>query len=64
MGWKMRFAVVEDNETLANGIAHQLRDQGHSVDVLHDGAEALTFLRQDGRRSGYPGRKPAVIERS
>jgi len=43
----MRFAVVEDNETLANGIAHQLRDQGHSVDVLHDGAEALTFLRQD-----------------
>jgi two-component system OmpR family response regulator len=48
MGRKMRFAVVEDNETLANGIAHQLRDQGHSVDVLHDGAEALTFLRQDG----------------
>ncbi len=47
MGWEMRFAVVEDNETLANGIAHQLRDQGHSVDVLHDGAEAITFLRQD-----------------
>ena len=44
----MRFAVVEDNETLANGIAHQLRDQGHSVDVLHDGEEALSFLRQDG----------------
>lgn len=43
----MRFAVVEDNETLANGIAHQLRDQGHAVDVLHDGAEALDFLRQD-----------------
>ncbi len=43
----MRFAVVEDNETLANGIAHQLRDQGHSVDILHDGGEALDFLRQD-----------------
>ncbi|MFK7877866.1 MAG: response regulator transcription factor [Paracoccaceae bacterium] len=43
----MRFAVIEDNETLANGIAHQLRDQGHAVDVLHDGAEALDFLRQD-----------------
>ena len=43
----MRFAVVEDNETLANGIAHQLRDQGHAVDVLHDGTEALDFLRQD-----------------
>ena len=27
----MRFAVVEDNETLAKGIAHQLRDQGHSA---------------------------------
>lgn len=43
----MRFAVVEDNKTLANGIAHQLRDQGHAVDVLHDGAEALEFILQD-----------------
>ena len=44
----MRFAVVEDNKTLANGIAHQLRDQGHAVDVLHDGAEALAFIQHDG----------------
>ena len=44
---KMRFAVVEDNQTLAKGIAHQLRDQGHGVDVLHDGAAALEFLLQD-----------------
>lgn len=44
----MRFAVVEDNTTLANGIAHQLRDQGHAVDILHDGAQALEFLRHDG----------------
>ncbi len=43
----MRFAVVEDNQTLANGIAHQLQDQGHAVDVLSDGAEALDFLLQD-----------------
>ena len=45
---KVRFAVVEDNKTLANGIAHQLRDQGHAVDVLRDGAEALTFIKHDG----------------
>jgi len=44
----MRFAVVEDNTTLANGIAHQLRDQGHAVDVLHDGADALAFIQHDG----------------
>ncbi len=46
-GQKMRFAIVEDNQTLAKGIAHQLRDQGHGVDVLHDGADALEFLLHD-----------------
>jgi len=44
----MRFVVVEDNQTLAKGIAHQLRDQGHAADVLFDGAEALDFLLHDG----------------
>ncbi len=43
----MRIAIVEDNVVLANGIAHQLRDQGHAVNVLHDGQDALTFLTQD-----------------
>ena len=43
----MRIVIVEDNETLANAIAHQLRDQGHSVNLLHDGQSALEFLRQE-----------------
>lgn len=44
----MRIAVIEDNVALANGIAHQLRDQGHAVNVLHDGDQALAFVKQDG----------------
>ena len=44
----MRIALVEDNVSLAKGIAYQLRDAGHSVDILHDGDEADVFLRQEG----------------
>ncbi len=44
----MRIAVIEDNTDLANGLAYSLRDRGHSVDVLHDGAEADAFLAQEG----------------
>lgn len=43
----MRIALVEDNVSLAKGIAYQLQDAGHSVDVLHDGEEAEIFLRQE-----------------
>lgn len=43
----MRIAVIEDNKTLANGLAHQLRDQGHAVDVLNDGDIGADFLRQE-----------------
>ena len=43
----MRIALVEDNVSLAKGIAYQLRDAGHSVDVLHHGDDADTFLRQE-----------------
>jgi two-component system OmpR family response regulator len=43
----MRIAIIEDNKTLANGIAHLLRDQGHAVDVINDGAEGLEFLAQE-----------------
>ncbi|CTQ73116.1 response regulator transcription factor [Roseibium alexandrii] len=43
----MRIALVEDNVNLAKGIAYQLRDAGHSVDVLHHGDDADTFLRQE-----------------
>ncbi|MET1416871.1 response regulator transcription factor [Roseibium sp. HPY-6] len=44
----MRIALVEDNVSLAKGIAYQLRDAGHSVDILHDGDDAEAFLRQEG----------------
>ena len=44
----MRIAVIEDNKTLANGIAYRLRDVGHAVDVLHDGEEAAAFLAREG----------------
>lgn len=43
----MRIALVEDNVSLAKGIAYQLQDAGHSVDVLHDGEDAEIFLRQE-----------------
>lgn len=43
----MRIAVIEDNKTLANGLAHQLRDQGHAVDVINDGDMGALFLRQE-----------------
>ena len=44
----MRVVIVEDNESVAKGIAYVLRDAGHAVDLLHDGAEADAFLRDDG----------------
>ncbi len=44
----MRIVIVEDNVSVAKGIAYHLQDQGHAVDLLHDGAEADMFLRDDG----------------
>ena len=41
----MRIVIVEDNISVAKGVAYRLRDEGHAVDVLHDGAEAVDFLR-------------------
>lgn len=43
----MRILVVEDNLSLAKGIAYRLEDDGHSVDLLHDGNAAGSFLRQE-----------------
>ncbi|MEM6824289.1 MAG: response regulator transcription factor [Pseudomonadota bacterium] len=43
----MRILVVEDNLSLAKGIAYRLEDEGHSVDLLHDGEDADTFLAQE-----------------
>lgn len=44
----MRIAIVEDNESVAKGIAYVLRDAGHAVDLIHDGAAADDYLRDDG----------------
>ena len=44
----MRIVIVEDNESVAKGIAYVLRDTGHAVDLIHDGAEADDFLHSDG----------------
>ena len=44
----MRIVVVEDNISVAKGICYNLQDAGHAVDLLHDGAEADAFLRDDG----------------
>lgn len=43
----MRITLVEDNVSLAKGIAYRLQDAGHAVDVLHDGDAARGFLRSD-----------------
>jgi len=43
----MRITVVEDNISLAKGIAYSLEDAGHAVDLLHDGSEAEAFLASD-----------------
>lgn len=44
----MRIVVIEDNQSLASGIAHRLRDQGHAVDVLDDGETGDAFLASEG----------------
>ena len=43
----MRIAIVEDNESVAKGIAYRLEDRGHATDLIHDGAAADTFLQGD-----------------
>ena len=44
----MHIVVVEDHLSLAKGIAYQLRDEGHAVDLLHDGDDAAAFLPDSG----------------
>ena len=43
----MRITVIEDNVGLAHGIAHCFVDQGHAVNMLHDGQAGLDFLLQE-----------------
>lgn len=47
-GKKLRIAIVEDNMSVAMGIAYRLQDRGHATDLLHDGEAADQFLRDDG----------------
>jgi DNA-binding response OmpR family regulator len=44
----MRIVIVEDNESVAKGIAYVLRDAGHAVDLIHDGLQADVHLQGDG----------------
>ncbi len=44
----MRIVIVEDNVSLASGIAHRLRDLGHAVDVLNDGEDGDAYLASEG----------------
>jgi two-component system OmpR family response regulator len=45
---KMRIAIIEDNESVAKGIAYRMQDRGHATDILNDGLAADDFLRSDG----------------
>lgn len=40
----MRIILIEDNHSLARGIENALRDLGHAVDHLDDGADGDSFL--------------------
>lgn len=44
----MRIALIEDNVALAQAVERTLRDAGHAVDWLPDGAAADAFLRRSG----------------
>lgn len=41
----MRIVIVEDNESVAKGIAYVLRDAGHALDMIHDGLQADAHLQ-------------------
>lgn len=42
---RVHIVVVEDNLSVARGIGFVLQDEGHAVDLIHDGIEADEFLR-------------------
>ena len=43
----MRILIIEDNESVAKGIAYRMQDRGHATDIIADGEAADTFLRTD-----------------
>ena len=44
----VRIALIEDNKLLADGVAAALRDHGHAVDLIDDGAEGASFIAEAG----------------
>ncbi len=43
----MRILIVEDDPALADGLTHSLRQSGHAVDCVNDGARANEMLKDD-----------------
>lgn len=43
----MRILIIEDNQSVAKGIAFRFQDRGHATDLIFDGLEADDFLRTD-----------------
>jgi DNA-binding response OmpR family regulator len=43
----LRVLIVEDEKKLAGFVRRALREDGHAVDVSHDGSEALTLALND-----------------
>jgi two-component system, OmpR family, response regulator len=43
-GGRLRILVVEDNATLANGLAAVLKGSGYAVDIVGDGTSAIAVL--------------------
>ena len=41
----MRLLIIEDNETLANGLKTTLKTAGFAVDIIDDGAQGLSLLK-------------------
>lgn len=44
----MRIVLIEDNQILARAVEQALRQEGHSVDWLADGADGARFLADEG----------------
>lgn len=44
----MRIVLIEDNQILARAVSQALRQEGHSVDWLADGADGAGFLAGEG----------------
>ncbi len=65
----MRIAIIEDNESVAKGIAYRMEDRGHAIDVIADGQAADDFLKSDDNDIiildiNLPGRDGLSILRS